>query len=75
MCSLLDESRSPLTVLPMTHLPLMAIGLYMYPIQRVKVIIFQMREAKEAELPAPGHIVRPIAGLGSEPGTNPRDEC
>lgn len=47
----------------------------MYPTQRVKVIIFQMREAKEAELPAPGHTVRPTAGLGSERGTDPRDEC
>ena len=59
----------------MTHLLLMATGLYMYPTQRVKVIIFQMRAAKEAELPAPGHTVRPTAGLGYEPGTDPRDKC
>lgn len=59
----------------MTHVPLVAIGLYMDPTHRVKVIIFQMREAKEAELPAPGHTVRPTAGPGSEPGTDPREEC
>lgn len=53
----------------------MATGLYMYPTQRVKVIIFQMREAKEAELPATGHTVRPTAGPGSEPGPEPKEEC
>lgn len=60
---------------PVTHVPLVAIGLYMDPTYRVKVIIFQMREAKEAELPARGHTVRPTACPGSEPGIEPREEC